>query len=145
MDEKSDVLINDINSDSLGLKKKALPWKKIIIFGSIAIAAIILIIVLIILLSKNSSDNPSEEKISVGNIYCIYDISSDNAETNILGNEFNKLSNFDIYINGKIIKYSKVHKFDKIGANTVEFKLYENINMDNMFKDVSSLISVEIK
>ena len=121
MDDNGDnnVLINDINSSGLGLQKKTLPWKKIIIFGSIAIAVIILIIVLIILLSKNSSDNPSEDKISAGNIYCIYDISSDNTETNILGNEFNKLSNFDIYINGKIAKYSKTYKFDKIGTNTV--------------------------
>jgi len=99
MDERSDALISDINSSNLGLKKTGLSWKKLIIFVSIAIAAIILVIVLIILLTKNSSDNPSEEKITVGNIYCIYDISSDRTETSILGNEFNKLSNFDIYIN----------------------------------------------
>ena len=73
----------------------------------------------------------------------MYDILS-TENTVLLGNEFNKNSDFDIYIDGTKIKYSKEYKFDSLGKHNVQFKLQSNVNMDYMFKDVQDLVSVEM-
>ena len=149
-------LLNDINSADLGLEKNKFPLKYVIIVGGILILVFTIIIILIIAFSnKNSSpdsktDNDDngdrhENQIEIGNIYCKYDIGSENIETKILGDEFNKISDFDIYINGNKIKYSKVYKFSSYGLTDIEIKLYGNLNMDYMFKGISSLKSVEMK
>ena len=52
-----------------------------------------------------------------------------------------KNSSFTMHINGKEIEYSKEYKFLDYGYQTVVFKLNENINMDHMFENISSLIS----
>ena len=86
-------------------------------------------------------NNPSMPVI--GEINCTYDI--ENFFTQILGKEFQKTSGFDIYLNGNFLKYSKEIKMKISGNININFKLYEGLNMDFMFKDVSNLISVEMK
>ena len=63
----------------------------------------------------------------------------------ILGNEFEKKSDFSIFINGKKLKqYQKEYIFDNLGDNRIKFELYEDLNMDFMFKDIKTLKSIEL-
>ena len=64
---------------------------------------------------------------------CLYEVKSNTEHTKLLGNDFNKNSDFDIFIDGIKIKYSKEYKFNSIGNHYVLIKLYSNINMDYMF------------
>ena len=118
-------------------------WKKKLIIGSIIglILIIILVVILIFIRSKNE-DNKYTENDVVADIKCIFDIRDISKSTNILGEEFEKESNeFDIFIGKDRIKYSKNYKFSSIGNKEIVFKIYKEINMDYMFKNVSSLTS----
>ena len=47
-------------------------------------------------------------------------------------------------IDGEKVKYSKTYKFNISKTYNVQFQLYTDINMDYMFQNISSLISVEL-
>ena len=138
---------NEINSELTGINKvDAIKRRNLIIIGvSLGILVIVLIIIIISLTTKKKdNDTPSNEnKELIGEINCIYDIDSTSTNTLILGNEF-KQGNFDIYIDKNVIKYSKEHKFNSVGIHEIQIKLYEELNMDYMFKDVKNIISVEM-
>ena len=80
----------------------------------------------------------------IGEINCIYEIKSITSNTKLIGNEFEKKSLFDFYIDGKKVTYTKEYKFTSFGKHKVQMKLYETINMDFMFKNIKDLISVEM-
>ena len=153
-EDENQLVINDINSANSGqglktVKTSSFPWKKLFIFGGLILIAIIAIIILIIILTRKSSDNKDdtspdkqEDKLDIGRIICVY--SDDSGEVQILGEDFIKNSDFDIYISGVKMKYSKVYDLMNYGTNIVEIRLYSDLNMDNMFKDVPSLISIEM-
>ena len=140
-----DLKDSDFPSNFSKTKNNQIPSKKYIIIGAISIA-ILLIIILIIILVATGSDNSgkSKKREELGYINCIYDIDTINKEVKILGDNFQKLNDFDIYINGEKIDYSNYYNFKNIGSNNIQFKLYEDINMDNMFNNVSSLLSAEM-
>ena len=54
------------------------------------------------------------------------------------------MNDFDIIVNGEKIKYTKEYTFLIRGNNNIKFKLYSNLNMTNMFKNVYSLISISL-
>ena len=121
-------------------------WKKylipIIIIISIIIITIILILTFVLKTSENK-DNKEEVKLIYGTIKCIYDIQT--SHSNILGEEFKKEIELDILIDNETSKYSKEYTFQTLGKHLFQYKLYnKNINMDYMFKNVSSLINVEL-
>ena len=126
-----DSELTDINKDD---KKKK---KNIIILGILfGLLLIVLTIIIIIIFTKKEENIPSNEnKELIGEINCIYDIDSISTKTLIFRNEF-KQGNFDIYIDKNVIKYSKEHKFNSVGIHEIQIKLYEELNMDYMFKDV---------
>ena len=142
MENKSEgeILINDARLTDLKEPKKVLTIKEIILFAIISIILITLIIILFLLLMKSSSSKVTNESI----ISCIYDIYSNEIETKILGEDFISPSKIDIYINETEINFTKIYKFSKNGIYNIKFKFYEKINMDNMFKDVISLKSVQM-
>jgi len=118
--------------------------KKLILGIIILLILIGLVVLLFITSSSNSKNDYIHPKSDIiGEIQCIYDIES-NKSTQILGNDFIKNSDFDIEINGQKIKYTKEYKFSETGQQKVIFLLYENLNMENMFKEVSSLCSVRM-
>ena len=125
-------LIND--SNKIKINKKIISL--IVIISLIIIS---LIIILIILLSSSKS-----YKSEIGQINCKYDVKIKNKDINILGEKFEKNSEFDIFIDGKLIKYSKKYVFAQKKTYQIQFRLYENLNMDFMFKNIDSLISVEM-
>ena len=81
----------------------------------------------------------------IGNIVCTYDIQNITKSTKLLGNEFEIKSLFDFYIDAKKVQLSKEIKFNSLGKHQMEIKLYEKLNMDNMFKNIKDLISIEMK
>jgi len=142
MENKSEgeILLNDARLTDLKEPKKALTIKNIILFGIISTIIIILIIILFLLLMNSSSSKEANESI----ISCIYDINSNEIETKILGDEFISPSKIDIYINETKIIFTKIYKFTKSGIYNIKFKFDGKVNMDNMFKDVVSLKSIQM-
>ena len=146
-DNKNDLFnINDLgsmNSDKIRqLDKKPFYFKKQhLIIGGILLLIILVLIVLIIILSKSST----KKKDVKGEINCIYDIEQIDKKVQILGNEFNKRSDFSIYIDEiKLDTLSKEYTFNNTGEHKIKFELYEDIYMDNMFKDVKYIKNVEM-
>ena len=137
------VLHDDINSSDFKYNK--LSFQKKLIIG-ISLIALILILIIIIIIAYNKSKEPINNiNDKIGEIICIYDIESTSKEKKILSDKFEKKnSNFDIYIGDKKIKYSKSYKFKEIGENKVKYILFGEINMDYMFADLLSLLSVEM-
>ena len=120
------------------------PWNKIILLITILLLILILIVVLIIIYMMNNEIPEEIEKDDLGEIKCIYNIQSLKEKTEILSKEFKELSNLQIYIDKKEIPYSKFIKFNTTGNIEVHYVLKEDINMNNMFKNISSLISIEL-
>ena len=109
-----------IKSIDAGLEKSLLDknsskLKKKLIIGITAFLLIsIFITILLILLTKSSNNESSERKSSsIGEIICTYNIESTSSNTVILSNYFTKNTDFDIEINGKIVKFSKEYKIPK--------------------------------
>ena len=125
---------------STGIREKQTINKNMIIIGTISFFVILLLIIIIIIIVEKTN----KSKTHLGDIVCFYDINKINTDIEILGKEYNKSSDFDIFIEGEKIKYSKTHKFNETKIYNITFKLYDNINMDSMFKNISSLISVEL-
>ena len=145
MDE--DFHLADVGSveNKIPEEKKLNQNIKKMIFGIIILLILIgLFVLLFIILSSNSKDDYIHPKSDIiGEIQCIYDIES-TSSTQILGNDFIKNFDFEIEINGQKIKYTKDYKFIETGQQKVIFLLYENLNMENMFKGVSSLYTVKM-
>ena len=147
---------NELNSELTGLNKGEKNNKtktKIItaiILSSILLIILVLIIVFHSLETITSYDGISDDKPAlpvIGEINCVYEVRTSTKTTLLLGNDFKKVSDldFEIFVEGKKIKYTKEYQFDSIGNHNVQFKIYKNLNMDNMFKGVRDLMSVEMK
>ena len=144
---------NELSSELTGLNKGDREKKKklLIIIGLATVTVLLITIIIIIIIvsakdnnSNNDNNNNNENLESIAEIKCIYDIQNINENTLLLGNEFIKNTNFDIYINDDKIKYSKEYKFSKTGLNNVKYIIYEDLQMDYLFKDVQDIISVEM-
>ncbi len=139
--------INKLNNLVNQTKDNDLKWKKKILFGSLIGFGllIILIIILIIVRAANNGSDGSDDRGNqerIGDIECIFQIEFDDVTTNILGPDFQKgNNNFDIYINKEKIKYAKTYTFPKSDYYNVLYRLYSNINLDYMFKDVEYVTS----
>ena len=113
-----------------------------LILGIILVIVLIVAMIIIIFYKTSSNEETYSKDDIKGEIKCEYNIEITSSETRILGNDFSKESKFDIEINGEIIKYSKNYKFPDLGLQKVKFLLYDDINMENMFKDVIDLSSI---
>ena len=153
MEDDLAISENEISSQLIGLEDQGILAKrtKLIVVGSVALA--ILFVALIIIIAASSSkksrggrgQKPDEDlKDILGEISCTYDVQSKSKNTMLISNEFKKSTNFDIEIDGQKIKYAKDYRFEETGLNSVKFLLYEPINMDFMFKDVSDIISINM-
>ena len=133
-----DYIINDEEPD-INRKtenEKSSLMKKMIITLIIIILIFIALIIIIILLSNSNE----------GKIKCRYNISDKLNDVQIINKDFKKNSNIDIIINGKKrIKFADRINFDEAGINVITFYFKNDINLDNMFKNISSLISVEME
>ena len=101
--------------------------------------------------SFNIKNIPS--KPVIGEIRCVYEVSLSNNEIKILGDEYEKKTEVEIYLgNSTYKKFSKEKKVENINLYGIPiqnvyftFKIYEDINMDYMFKNVPGIISIEME
>ena len=144
MMEEENPFFNDFSSEEINQPKKFSPklLKELIILG--AILVLITVLIITIIFSLKSSTNIKRRKL-LWTIYCIYDIKEISKETIILSNDFQKITNFDIFIGDRTISFSNFYLFPQTGENELKFELYEDISINNMFKDVSALISVKMR
>ena len=135
--------MNDFNMDDILSEEEAKPpvtnTKKFAIIGGASLVVIVILITIIILVSTSKEEIKRDV---IGEIKCTYEINNNNSPTQILGLDFKYERNFDIMIDSKKIKFTKEYKFSEIKNYKISFLIYDSLNMDNMFKDVSSLISV---
>ena len=147
LSDDDDEELNSFIKDKMNFKKKLLI--------STFISFIILIAIFIILFidfkyksNFNEKDKNNAEKSKgeyLGLINCIYKVNSNNQIIKLLGNEFIKNFDIDIFYNGKKENYSKIFNFKSIGEHLIQFRLYaNNFSMDYMFKDVINLKSVKM-
>jgi len=116
--------------------------KRIIIVAIIAIIFIIAgVAVLFYFLLKDSDDTHTE---LVGQIKCLYTIKDASQETSLLGDNFEKLSSLEIYVDGVKKTPSKKYKFDREGEHNVTFEVYEDLKMDFMYQNVLGLRSINM-
>ena len=120
--------------------------QKCIIISSLIVALLIVAVVIILLiLYLNSEEEPSHNQgDKIGQIDCLYDIKDASKEISLLGDSFEKLSSLEIYINDERIDNSKKYKFEKEGEYKVKFEVYEDLNMDYMYKDILELKGVNM-
>ena len=88
--------------------------------------------------------NPKNDTKYLGKINCVYNIKSISTKEKLFGDKFEKKSKFDLYIDNKKVDFTKEYFFDKIGEHSIQISLNEKINMDFMFTDIKSLISVDM-
>ncbi len=119
---------------------KKLPIWVIILIPSILILVIVFFIILKIVTTK---ENPSSsQKYLI--LKCIYDIQSNSEYTQLMSSEYDN-ANISMKINGTKNNYNYTLKLESIGLTDIEFTIYEEkLKMDNLFKNIYSLISIEI-
>ena len=129
--------------DDSGTKSQA-KWKKIAIISIALCIALILLIIVIVLISKYGISKP-KSKSPQGEIICTYDINSITKPTQIISKDYDDSNiNFEILLNNEKIPFSKNITFKFPGFQKVRFILYGDINMKNMFKEIDSLLSLEM-
>ena len=164
MTEKdSETLIGSqtINEDSIGIEKPGFKSffqkikKKYLIAGGAALVFLILVIVIIVLATGNNAhktdgensgegdDRDKNPEDSLGEIRATYEVYSNTKPTNILSSSFSKTSIIGVYVGNNRIGYTKEYTFKK-GENEIRFLLFEDVNMDSMFKGLNQLLSIDI-
>ena len=163
--EEEEIKIEDVGSLAQKIPSQEWPfWKKIIIFLTIALILIVGFILIIVLSnSKKDEDKKDEEKkdddkqddeepISIdeskvsGDLICFYNIRDTQSKTPLIGSDFSIPKNSFIVIDDQLTKnFEKEYKFTQQGEHKIRFVFYEpDLNLNNMFKDISSLVSVQI-
>ena len=111
--------------------------------GVIAILLTILIILIITFVRVESTRPLSPEEIQ-GAIKCSFIIEKTGINTDILYHDYKPLYNIDVVIDNKRVEFTKYYKFKERGYHQVNFYINNDENIDYMFKDVSSIVSIEI-
>jgi len=132
--------VNDVGENHT---KKSFSFQQKILIG---IASIVIIsIIAIIILFSTSETNDEIINYGIGQIKCVYKIDQIINKTKILGDEFNNLNSIEIIFENKKISFDKEIQFKDIGKQEIIFIINKDyLNMDYIFKNVSSLISVEM-
>ena len=136
--------LNDDQEKSLKKEDEMSLWKKKLIIGAVIAMFVIIILVVILLAVRSSSSSDDSENTSapIGEIVCQYKIEDPSKRVKLLGNEFEKEGKLEIFISKKQVEFTKEYSFDNVGEFEVTFKLYDKINMNYMFKDVTTLKSI---
>ena len=146
-----DILIKEFDSKTVNLEKNN---KKLFSFTKI-LGIFVLLSLIVVVLSlfktgftsanlrslKLKNFNQNEAKV-IGEIICTFDVT--NQKTQIFSNDFIKLSNFQVYLDELPVEYKNEYEFTDYGVHKIKIELYEDLNMDNMFKNIPDLISVEM-
>ena len=150
MEEESPISKDaDLSSDLLGDTTMNKKKKTIIISSIIGVSLLIILIVIIIIVvyqnnekdkNKEKKNEPNEIK---GEINCIYNIYTTEESIKLISAEFNPKIKIEIVIDEKNLGFIREYKFNQIGNTLIKINLYEDIDMDNMFKGIHNLLQVE--
>ena len=151
MDDLKLLSLND-EGDVITEVKKETPWKKIaLIVGLVLLILIIIIVIIVIFIKSGNGDNndedentPYDDKFYKGEILCTYDVFYNDQPTEILSKYYTNPTHFDIYVDDKKVNFAKEIIFPRYGSIEVRYALTQNINMENIFKDVKTLTSVKM-
>ena len=117
--------------------------KCIIIIAIIAILIIVTgLVVLFYFLLSDSEDTHTELLCKINCQYLI--IKNISQETPLLGENFEKLSSVEVYIDEVKITPSKKYKFDSEGEHNVTFEVYEDLKMDYIYQNILALKSINM-
>lgn len=133
-------LIGSNNDNASACKNKKLLG---IIISSILII-IISIIIVVIVLTLISKEDDNSYKVKKAEINCVYDIKQTSEKTKLFGDNYEKRTDFDLCIGEKKIKYTKEYKFDKAERINVKLYIYDYLDMDYMFQNVTDIRSIEM-
>ena len=145
-EKKEPFQVNDFHLDINNNNKKSSPISKYLLIGGTTLFILIFIITLIIVNSTGkTSENEKMSQIPLGEITCKFDIESIENKISIIGSEYEKNSDFSIVVDGKKLnEYIKEYLFSEIGEHEIKIELYEDLNMNYMFKNIKNLKSVEM-
>ena len=135
LNNKNDNLEESLNSPNSKLSN---PYKQVFV--------IIIIILVCGVFSATFIFFICSEPFIKRRLICIYKINDISKEISVLGNDFENINNsiINIFINHTKINYNKKFKFNESGIYEIIYILNEEINMDNIFKDILSLENVEM-
>ena len=142
-----ETLSGELDSEMTGLNKDESLYKKkkliIVISSAIALSLVILLIILVVTSPKNkkpynnsdeSEEGEEEEEEKgddirpeipyIGELNAIYEVQTISQNTLILGKEYSKTSDFNIYIDEKPLKYTKEYQFSSLGKHILSIKLH---------------------
>ena len=124
------------------------PFKHKCIIYSIPIVILVLVIIgviLIFVLPNSSKENDNKDLPKKAIIKLIYQIKQNDLNTRPISHEYNVQNNFELYLEGLKIKRFDNFQFTKIRKYNIEIVLYENnLNMDFMFKNITTLTSIQM-
>ena len=135
-ESENDLGPNNSINDYLKSKQKPYIKRIILIIFLIIIVLVFTGIIIIIIIITDLKENKIE-------IICQYK-KRDNQEINLLSKYYKELSNNLIYINGSKVSNRNYTFESKEEILNVIFIQYETLKLENMFKDVKELYSVEI-
>ena len=122
--------------------------KKNLLIATLIISLLIVIVILIIFLTKSSKDDDDdeEEEKKISEILCNFRVVDSTNEISLLSEAYENINQsiINIEINNTKIEFTKKYKFPENGVYPVKFLLNKTINMDYMFKDILSLVKVEM-
>ena len=146
-DEYRDIMLNNKMNDRRQLIKTIC----LFVVFSIIIIGVILIVFLSTSGDSNTDNSDStpdieptpEEYGNFGQINCTYKVSDINNPIKIINNKFIQKERLTIIIDNNIIPFTSSYKFNTKGNHSVTYIInYKNIDMNYIFKDILSLISV---
>ena len=118
--------------------------KKIIILLFIFLL-IIIFLILIIFFSITNQSRPTNELFNYGEIFCTYTINDIDNKISLINQNYSNDPNISVIIDGnnETIPFINSYKFNTKGNHNITFLLNkQNLDMNNIFKDISSLTSV---
>ena len=115
----------------------------IIIIGSIIFLAILIGIILFFAL--RGSDEAEPPLIKQGEINCEYEISDIENEIQLINQNYQNKQKITMFIDNKEVPFTNIYKFTSKKKYNIKFNLNEkNLDLKNMFKNISSLVKVEM-
>lgn len=85
------------------------------------------------------------EELKENEVLTIYNVTTTESETRLLGNSFNLSNITKMKIDGVDVTPTKVHTFTQTGEHTVKLKITDNLtNMGSMFHGCASLVSFDL-
>ena len=126
-----EVRINAVEDNFLAKEEegKSNSRKILLIISLITVLLLLSLVIFLLISSSSSSSSPSSknETTNQDTLICTFNIDNITKETQILSEEFQKDSSFDMYIDDvKITPYQKKYKFSTLGEHKIKISLLEN-------------------